>query len=113
LFAAITRVVLARRSATRAWLVLGQHARRERTIGNFTWRGEHWPPDADETERLRADLGQRAAQDQRRHDFPLLVDGLRRLCAMFEPEVLCTGHGPVLRGDIRAFLQKLVEVARV
>ena len=94
-------------------MVLGQHARRERTIGNFTWRGEHWPPDADETERLRADLGQRAAQDQRRHDFPLLVDGLRRLCAMFEPEVLCTGHGPVLRGDIRAFLQKLVEVARV
>lgn len=46
------------------------------------------------------------------HDLALFLKGLATL-AGFEAEVLCTGHGAVLTGDIASFLERLKEEASV
>ncbi|HEV8637789.1 MAG TPA: MBL fold metallo-hydrolase [Chloroflexota bacterium] len=87
-------------------------ARRERMLSGVAWRRAHWPPDGAEQARIRADLANRAPEDQRRHDFPLQVEGLARALSLGDADVLCTGHGPVLRGEVAAFLADLVAAAR-
>ncbi|HEY3187429.1 MAG TPA: MBL fold metallo-hydrolase [Solirubrobacteraceae bacterium] len=87
-------------------------ARRERVLRGVAWRRAHWPPDDAEQARMRADLANRAPEDQRRHDFPLQVEGVERAVALGEAEVLCTGHGPVLRGGVGPFLAALLAAAR-
>jgi hypothetical protein len=62
-------------------------------------------PDEAEQERLRADLAGRAPEDQQRYNFPPAIDGIRRATASWTPDILCTGHGPVLRGGVASFLE--------
>jgi len=44
------------------------------------------------------------------NNLALFLKGLATLAA-FNPEVLCTGHGAILRGDISSFLARLQEAA--
>jgi hypothetical protein len=76
---------------------------------DVSWRLAHWPPDPAEQELLRVDLAKRAAEDQQRYNFPLAVEGIKRAIALFAAEVLRTGHGPVLRGNVANFLEQVVE----
>jgi glyoxylase-like metal-dependent hydrolase (beta-lactamase superfamily II) len=87
-------------------------ARRERMLRGAAWRAAHWPPDAAELQRIDADLAGRRPEDQRRHDFPLQLAGAERALALGEAELLCTGHGPVLRGGVAALLAGLIAAAR-
>jgi metallo-beta-lactamase superfamily protein len=91
-------------------LVCGGASTRERVLRNLAWRRAHWPPDDAEQERLRADLARRAPEDQQRYNFPLAVQGIKRAIDAFTGiEVLCTGHGTVLRGGVKGFLDQIVE----
>jgi glyoxylase-like metal-dependent hydrolase (beta-lactamase superfamily II) len=86
-------------------------SRRERLLRNVAqWRA-HWPPDPEQQAKLEADLAQRAPEDQRRYDLPRLVEGIER-ARRFEAELLCTGHGPVLRGGLSALLALVVAAGR-
>ena len=83
---------------------------RERVLRNVSWRLAHWPPDEAEQERLRVDLAGRRPEDQQRYNFPLAVEGIKRAIRSFRGvEVLCTGHGPVLRGDVWGFLDQVAD----
>jgi flavorubredoxin len=86
-------------------------SRRDRVLRNVAWRKQHWPPDEAEQDRLRADLACRAPEDQQRHNFPLAIEGFKRVISSMTADILCTGHGPVLRGDVASFLEQVVEAA--
>lgn len=86
-------------------------ARRERVLRGISWRDEHWPPDPSEQEKLQIDLAGRPPEDQQRHNFPLAIDGIKRVSASFKPELLCTGHGPVPRGDVTRLLEQAILAA--
>lgn len=73
------------------------------------WRSS-WPPGEEARREMDADLAQRPAQDQQRYDFDLFRKGLLVLTE-FDAVALCTGHGPVLMGNVREFLEDLSRIA--
>jgi glyoxylase-like metal-dependent hydrolase (beta-lactamase superfamily II) len=74
-------------------LIAAGTARRERMLRGVAWRRAHWPPDEAEQVRIGEDLAKRAPEDQRRHDFPLQVEGVQRALGWAMPSCSAPATG--------------------
>lgn len=92
-------------------LVGAAEASRTRFTEFVAWWAEHTRPSDEDREWFAGDLAKRPPEDRERYNLGLFLRGVEA-ARRYNVAVLCTGHGPVLRGRIGEFLDQVLQTGR-